>query len=85
MSPPSYHGRQSDDDRQRHNANRHHREGRGQDRTGAIYTGKNGSDGRYCYLKSLGNYGPLDGQWVNVKNLVQAGTTSGGEKIWRSK
>ena len=34
MSPPSYRGRQSDDDFQRHNADRHHREGSGQDRTG---------------------------------------------------
>ena len=94
MSPPSYRGTQSDDDFQRHNANRHHREGSGQDRLGqraaqkdAEYTAIdeiNGSDGRYCYLKSLGNYGPLDGQWVNVKNLEQAGMTSEGERLWRS-
>ena len=34
MSPPSYRSRQSDNDFQRHNADRHHREGSGQDRTG---------------------------------------------------
>ena len=85
MSPPSYRGRQSDDDFQRHNANRHHREGRGQDRSGALYTEKSGSGGGYVCLKSVGNYGPLDGQWVNVMKLEGAGTTSEGEKLWRRK
>lgn len=76
MSPPSYRVRQSDDDFQRHNANRHHHEGRGQDRSGALYTEKGGSGGPYVYLKSLGKYGPLDGQRVNVMKLEGAGTTS---------
>ena len=95
MSPPSYRGRQSDDDFQRHNANRHHREGSGQDRLGqraaqkdARYTAKDEErryDGRYCRLESLGTLGPLHGQWVNVEKLERAGTTSAGEKLWRSK
>ena len=85
MSPPSYHGRQSDADRQNHNAIRHHREGRGQDRSATVYTGKCGSDGLHVYLKSLGDHGPLDGQWVNVKKLEQAGMTSEGKRLWRSK
>ena len=76
---------QTDDDFQRHNANRHHREGSGQDRSGALYIEKSGSGGRYVYLKSFGNYGPLDGQWVNVMKLEGAGTTSAGERLWRSK
>ena len=43
-------------------------------------------DGRYCLLKSwLEDYGPLDGEWVNVKKLERAGTTSEGENLWRSK
>ena len=91
MSSPSYRGRQSDDDFQRHNAHRHHREGSGQDRLGAlvapkdaIYTAKDELAG-YYYLKSLGKKGPLDGNLVNVKVLEQVGTTSEGETIWRSK
>ena len=85
MSPPSYHGRQSDDALQRHNANRHHHEGLGQDRSGALYTGKSGSDGAYLYLRSWEKTGPLDGQRVHVKKLEQAGRTSEGGKLWRSK
>ena len=85
MSALSYHGSQSDGDRQQHNAERHHREGRGQDRLGALYTEKRGSDGLYVYLKSLGGHGPLDGKRVNVKKLEQAGTTSAGARLWRSK
>ena len=91
-SAPSYRGSQSDDDFQRHNANRHHREGSGQDRLGqqatAMYTDQRDcwrSDGHYYYLKSLGDYGPLDGQWVNAKKLEQAGRTSAGARLWRSK
>lgn len=95
MSPPSYRGRQSDDDFQRHNADRHHREGSGQDRLGqqaaqkdAKYTAigaKVDYDGRYYRLESVGKYGPLHGEWANLKKLEQAGTTSGGEQLWRSK
>ena len=94
MSPPSYRDRQTDDDFQRHNANRHHREGSGQDRLGQRAAQKDykytagyeqrRDDGLYICLKTFGNYGPLNGQWVNVKKLEQAGTYA-GEKIWRSK
>ena len=81
----SYHTKQSDSNCQQHNADRHHREGRGQDRLGALYKETRGSNGLYVYLKSLGGCGPLDGQCVNVKKLEQAGTTSEGERLWRSK
>ena len=81
----SYHTEQSDSNWQQHNADRHHREGRGQDRLGALYKETSGSNGHYVYLKSLGGCGPLDGKRVNVKKLEQAGRTSAGEKLWRSK
>ena len=95
MSLPSYRSRQSDDDFQRHNANRHHREGSGQDRLGQRAAQKDAKytaiaeqwryDRPYYLLESWANVGALQGQWVNVEKLEQAGTTSAGEKLWRSK
>ena len=74
----------SDDDFQRHNAHRHHREGSGQDllgqqvvHRGSLYTvtaQQTRSDGPYCRLKSLEHLayqGPLDGQWVKSEQLFR--------------
>lgn len=91
----NYQGRQSDDDFQRHNANRHHREGSGQDRYGQqgvrgdigapLYTVENQKtqgDGRYYRLRSAGSYGSRDGQWVKAKEVRHVDTTIGGEKLF---
>lgn len=85
----NYQGRQSDDDFQRHNANRHHREESGQDRFGQqaeLYTvesQKTQGDGRYFRLRSPGSYGPRDGQWVKAKEVKHVKTTIQGEKLYR--
>ena len=72
------HGQQSDDDYQRHNADRHRREGSGQDRFGqkALIDDPHRilymivqRVGDYCVLQSVGKYGPRSGQWVNVMEL----------------
>lgn len=62
-----YQGKQSDDDFQRHNANRHHREGSGQDRF------------RQQAVQDDGGHG----QWVNEKDVRPVKTTNRGEKLFR--
>ena len=94
-SSGNYQVKQSDDDLQRHNADRHHREGSGQDRSGqqdhdggaVLYTiesQKTQGDGRYYRLRCVGPYGPRDGQWVKMKEVKHVKTTSRGEKLFRS-
>ena len=78
--------RGSDDDFQRHNANRHHREQSGQDRFGQqallkreLYSieGEKEAGGEvYYWLRSTGQNGqkgPRDKQWVNAKEVIHKG------------
>ena len=69
----------SDNDYQRHDAYRHRREGKGQDRYGQLYEAvdqKTQGDGCYYLLRGIGSrsYAHRDGQWVNVKDLKPAET-----------
>lgn len=90
----NYRGEQSDDEFQRHNANRHHREESGQDRFGqrAVRNGDGAvlyrTEGRKmqgveCYhlLRCVGLKGPRDGQWVKEKDLRLV-TTNWGESLF---
>ena len=86
-SSASYRGKQSDDDFQRHNANRHHREQSGQDRFRQEVLQKDAgrviysieaetrtADGELYYrLRCEGEGGPRDGQWVNAKEVMRKG------------
>ncbi len=96
LSSNNYQVKQSDDDMQRHNAIRHHREGSGQDRYGqeafrdegvaVLYTidgQKMQGDRRYYRLQSVKPYGPRDGQWVQMKEVRHVKTTPWGEKLFR--
>lgn len=91
-----YQGKQSDDDFQRHNANRQHREESGQDRFGqqavgddggaVLYTiecQRRGGDGCFYRLRSVGPIGPRHGQWVKVKEVRHVKTTNMGEELFR--
>ena len=82
----SFQGKQSDNDFQRHNADRHYREGSGQDRLQqqlahkdrpeALYTvagQMTRREGSYYLLRSVGWNGPQSEKWVNVKELIQVG------------
>ena len=95
-SSGKYHEKQSDDKFQRHNANRRHREGSGQDQFGQQAIGEDDgavlytvvcrkTQGSECYyrLRCVGPYGPRDGQWVNVKEVRHVKTTTGGENLFR--
>lgn len=78
-SSGKYQGQQSDDDFQRHNANRQHREQSGQDHFGQkafvdaeLYTivdQKTQGDEHYYRLRCGRHYGPRDGQWVRAKEV----------------
>ena len=85
-SSASYHGKQSDDDFQRHNAHRHNREQSGQDRFGqraflngagwelySIEGEKKAGGELYYWLRCVGQYGPRDRQWVNAKEVIHKG------------
>ena len=95
-SSGKYQGKQSDDNFQRHNANRHHREGSGQDQFGQQAVGEDDdavlytiesqkTQGAECYyrLRCVGPYGPRDGQWVSVKEVEHVKTTTRGEELYR--
>ena len=95
-SSGNYQGKQSDDDFQRHNANRQHREESGQDRYGQqtirddggvslyiIESQKEQGDECFYRLRGVGSYRPRDGQWVNVKEVRHVKTTNRGEKLFR--
>ena len=70
----SYWGKQSDDDYQRHNASRHHREQSGQDRFRYSIDGEMRARGELHYmLRCEGQVGPRDGQWVNAKEVIHRG------------
>ena len=88
-SAPSYQSKQSDDDIQRHKADRHHREGSGQDRFGQqavqkeLYIAEMQPDGYNYRLRSYGSYGPRDGQLVRAYEYEEVGTTSRGKLVRR--
>ena len=82
----SFGGKQNDDDFQRHNADRHYRQGSGQDRfrqqavrkdpREVLYTvqgQKTGPGGIYYLLLCVGSSGPRNGQWVNEQELIPVG------------
>ena len=82
----SYWGKQSDDEYQRHNAFRHHREQSGQDRFRQEALQKGAGEVRYSVdgetrapgelyyrLRGEGQVGPRDGQWVNAKEVIHKG------------
>lgn len=82
----SYRGKQSDDDYQRHNAFRHHREQSGQDRFRQEAFPKGAGEVRYSIvgemrargeayfmLRCEGQVGPRDGQWVNAREVIHMG------------
>ena len=68
----SVQGKQNDNDYQRHNANRQHREGRGQDRFGQqMYEVAGEHNGCYYLLKDTLNVspGPLHNQLVHKSRV----------------
>ena len=86
--------KQSDDDFQRHNANRRHREGSGQDRFGQqagrdndgalLYTVERLLGGRYYRLQSVASNGPGDGRLVLVRQVRRVNKkTDRGEELFR--